>query len=526
MESASTEQNNPPIYMTQTSRITQISSKIHSTKVSLPIRIIVAILGVFACLLLSSTRYNLSIAIISMVHDSCTPDTSICETYFSNEPPLLEANLTEKPFGNISNYHSIFSSFEDKTCKEENEQRLNWSEAEQGLALGAYYYGFATTHIFGAFHGVVHPALYFLFKKWFPKQEQSTALSMLLLGTSLGLILNVPIADAITYIDMKNGWQLLFYGGSLLHLIWIVLWVIFITDEPGSHHMIKDKEICYIRQNSQNILETNVHKAPWKSILRSKAVYASIAAKVCWSFNHAIIIDNGPSYLNKIAGFNMYQASVHVAIVYLFTSAIFLASGPLFIVFQKVLSLSVTNLRKLFQSIVFIGAIVTMFILPTTNCDEHMIIMLIIINMLCQGFVASGEYPLLVEYSGYYSGTVYGLTITFDSLARFIAPIIRGELLKNQNILPNWNIIFYITAGLNIVGFIIFNCFATSDLQEWALKKDMTRQISEDGVITKNPLDKPAKKEIKRELQNPNFRLDINTEEEDWKEFKVETYVP
>lgn len=509
-----------------------------------------------------------------MVHDSCTPDTSICETYFSNEPPLLETNLTEKPFGNISNYHSIFSSFEDKTCKEENEQRLNWSEAEQGLALGAYYYGFATTHIFGgrlsersklgskwivtigligaaifnavlpiaaifnfvlfviirviigAFHGVVHPALYFLFKKWFPKQEQSTALSMLLLGTSLGLILNVPIADAITYIDMKNGWQLLFYGGSLLHLIWIVLWVIFITDEPGSHHMIKDKEICYIRQNSQNILETNVHKAPWKSILRSKAVYASIAAKVCWSFNHAIIIDNGPSYLNKIAGFNMYQASVHVAIVYLFTSAIFLASGPLFIVFQKVLSLSVTNLRKLFQSIVFIGAIVTMFILPTTNCDEHMIIMLIIINMLCQGFVASGEYPLLVEYSGYYSGTVYGLTITFDSLARFIAPIIRGELLKNQNILPNWNIIFYITAGLNIVGFIIFNCFATSDLQEWALKKDMTRQISEDGVITKNPLDKPAKKEIKRELQNPNFRLDINTEEEDWKEFKVETYVP
>lgn len=110
--------------------------------------------------------------------------------------------------------------------------------------------------IIGAFHGVVHPALYFLFKKWFPKQEQSTALSMLLLGTSLGLILNVPIADAITYIDMKNGWQLLFYGGSLLHLIWIVLWVIFITDEPGSHHMIKDKEICYIRQNSQNILET------------------------------------------------------------------------------------------------------------------------------------------------------------------------------------------------------------------------------------------------------------------------------
>ncbi len=51
------------------------------------------------------------------------------------------------------------------------------------------------------------------------------------------------------------------------------------------------------------------------------------------------------------------------------------------------------------------------------------------------------------------------------------------------------------------------------------------RQISDDGKETKIPLDKPAKKELKRELENPNFRLDINTEEEDWKEFKVATLV-
>ena len=76
----------------------------------------------------------------------------------------------------------------------------------------------------------------------------------------------------------------------------------------------------------------------------------------------------------------------------------------------------------------FIGAATTMFILPTVKCDEGSIILLIIINMLTQGFIAGGEYPLLNEYSGYYSGTVYGIAITFDSLARFIAPIIRGEL--------------------------------------------------------------------------------------------------
>lgn len=146
--------------------------------------------------------------------------------------------------------------------------------------------------------------------------------------------------------------------------------------------------------------------------------------------------------------------------------------------------------------------------------------------MLTQGFVAGGEYPLLNEYSGNYSGTVYGIAITFDSLARFLAPIIRGELVKTADTLPNWNIIFYITAGLNVLGLIVFECYATATPQEWALKKDMIpRQVSDDGKVTKVPLDKPAKKELKRELENPNFRLDINTEEEDWKEFKEATIV-
>ena len=91
--------------------------------------------------------------------------------------------------------------------------------------------------------------------------------------------------------------------------------------------------------------------------------------------------------------------------------------------------------------------------------------------------------------------------------------------------MPHWNTVFYITASLNCVGLLVFECFATTTPQEWALKKDMVRQISDDGKVTKVPLDKPALKVIKRELHNPNFRVNINTEEDDWKEFKLATIV-
>lgn len=73
-----------------------------------------------------------------------------------------------------------------------------------------------------------------------------------------------------------------------------------------------------------------------------------------------------------------------------------------------------------------------MFILPSVGCDETIMIILLVINMASQGFISVGEYPLITDYAGFYSGTVYGIAITFDSLARFVAPIIRGELVKKS----------------------------------------------------------------------------------------------
>lgn len=109
--------------------------------------------------------------------------------------------------------------------------------------------------IVGAFHGIVNPALFFLFNNWFPKIEQVTALSTLLLGNALGLIINVPIVAGISKLDMSDGWTILFYGGSFLHLVWLVLCFHAISDRPESHPFIGDKEVSYIRQNSNNILE-------------------------------------------------------------------------------------------------------------------------------------------------------------------------------------------------------------------------------------------------------------------------------
>ena len=73
-----------------------------------------------------------------------------------------------------------------------------------------------------------------------------------------------------------------------------------------------------------------------------------------------------------------------------------------------------------------------MFILPTVGCNERGMVILIAINMAFQGFIAGGEFPMLIDYSGNYAGTIYGIASVAESIARFIAPFIRGELVKND----------------------------------------------------------------------------------------------
>lgn len=92
--------------------------------------------------------------------------------------------------------------------------------------------------------------------------------------------------------------------------------------------------------------------------------------------------------------------------------------------------------------------------------------------------------------------------------------------MDKQSTLDDWNIVFYINGALNVFGLLLFPWLASTTVKKFALKRDMIRQISENGQ-----LGKPVKKELKSHLQNPFYRLPINTNTDDWRQFKEETLV-
>ena len=137
------------------SNISECDNSSVAPKRRFPIRILIAVLGVSTCLVMSSTRYNLPVAMISMVHDSCAPNTSICgdQSFFLESSETPDLNDTSKIFfSTFSSPLKYYSPRDAKECNANDQSKkhlLRWGEVLQGIALGVYYHGFTVTSIFG-----------------------------------------------------------------------------------------------------------------------------------------------------------------------------------------------------------------------------------------------------------------------------------------------------------------------------------------------------------------------------------------
>ena len=94
--------------------------------------------------------------------------------------------------------------------------------------------------------------------------------------------------------------------------------------------------------------------------------------------------------------------------------------------------MTLTSIRKLFQSIAMIGPAVCFSIIPSCGSDRDLVIAMFIISMLCIGFVSGGDIPITTDMAPHFSGTLFGITNTVGSATGFLAPTIVGVILDKD----------------------------------------------------------------------------------------------
>ncbi len=234
----------------------------------IPARFVFIFMGFIGFNLLYSYKVALSVALVAMVSHSSNSSSS------SSECEIIHKNNT------------------NTTTVTKGE--LDWTDDQQAMILGAFFYGYAVTQIpggmlaerFGAkwvlggsilatallsligplaarqsfvaffvtrvgqglTEGLVFPSMIAMFARWLPKMERSLGSTIVFTGAQLGTVITYPLAGYLCDGKFMDGWPAIFYLTGIAGCIWFLLWALLIHETPEEHPHISFKELDYIKK--------------------------------------------------------------------------------------------------------------------------------------------------------------------------------------------------------------------------------------------------------------------------------------
>jgi len=311
--------------------------------------------------------------------------------------------------------------------------------------------------------GVVLPCNHQIWSSWAPLQERTVLCTIALAGMNVGTVVTMPLTGLLTKYGFDGGWASVFYCFGGMGIVWYIAWVMIVHSTPAQHPSISKRERKYIEQN----VETRKSiKIPWKHILTSKAVLAVVIGNIANDWGLYTILIGLPLFLMDIMHFNI-QAMGFIASLPFLLKAI---TGPLGGTVADLLRakyLSTVNTRRLFY---ILGAgIAGVSILVAGYLTSPMIAVgLMCIGVAASGLLHSGYEVNILDIAPSISGIVMGISNTCGTATGFLSPLLIGILTENKKA-SEWQIVFWITFVIYIVGSILYSLLCSGEAQPWSM---------------------------------------------------------
>lgn len=131
--------------------------------------------------------------------------------------------------------------------------------------------------------------------------------------------------------------------------------------------------------------------------------------------------------------------------------------------------MSRTNVRKLFTALGLLLPMCAVIGLAFVTCAEPYIGVALLTFALAATGCSNGAGFLVNanDYAGSYAGMAFGLSNSFASVPGMVAPYMVGVITKTQA-QSEWRLVFFITAGVYLVGALVYLVIGTGELQSWA----------------------------------------------------------
>uniref|UniRef100_A0AC34QKB2 Major facilitator superfamily (MFS) profile domain-containing protein n=1 Tax=Panagrolaimus sp. JU765 TaxID=591449 RepID=A0AC34QKB2_9BILA len=324
---------------------------------------------------------------------------------------------------------------------------------------------------------------------WSSLHTAGMYISILSMHIQFGAIIVMPMSGALC--ETELGWPAIYYILGILTIFSFALFYGFYTDMPLEHRFVGQKEISII---SDGKISKNGEKIPipYLKIVIDLPVIGIIVSCLGGSFALQIILQYGPTYLNKVLGFDLTKTGFAAALPYVFAGIVKLIAGP----FSDMLTCISERGRIIFFNTLSQLPIVVCFIMMASLPSELGWLIQISYSMVnsFSGLNAVGVakcVQLLAQHHAHFIMIIMSLV---NSIVILVLPII-VSFVAPDNTPSQWATLFYILAVIVFVTMMFFNFVCQVEPREWA------RTDSDHGSIIPDSMH-PTQVTVQREPSN------------------------
>ncbi|XP_071104183.1 uncharacterized transporter slc-17.2-like [Haliotis cracherodii] len=456
--------------------------------------------------------YNLSISIVCMVNPQHISHNAGANNVNVSTEMTRSGNMPLE----CSDAHNL------TTCGQKGE--FTWSKQLQGLLLGAMFWGYmvgqlfagvlsqrfgarmvmglgvgasavltlfspvaartnpylflAMRLLFGICLAVIFPSMATFWAEWAPPNEYSRIVSVCIAGSTVGNAVVYPIGGLLCGDGVSLGWPFIFYTTGGIAALWTLLWVLLARNQPSQAAGISAEEKAYIEAFFRHRVQlSRVHSVPWRSMFTSRPVYANMANNFLTNYCLYMLLTQMPTYFNDVHKLNFRSNGAYSMVPVVCMGIATFVCGFLadLLITRKICSIGVT--RKIIVTLGTLFPGICMVILAQAERGQH----LFAVSMLCLavGFVGFGMCGFSTNYvdiAHQYAGILSGIGNAIASLPGVLAPYVVSRLTPNGT-RSEWQLVFYVAAGVVSLATAIFIPFGSGELQSWAQPKGVEQTV-------------------------------------------------
>ncbi|XP_044758468.1 sialin-like [Coccinella septempunctata] len=397
--------------------------------------------------------------------------------------------------------------------------RYKYSSWQEGLIVGAYFYGQTITSIpggpiaeivgpwisvlfsslsnaaitiislfvisdnwvplfvcrffIGLLSGVQYPALQCLIGRWAPPHEKGK-FSACLMGNVFGSIMSTVISG---FLIPMWGWQSTFYGIVIVTVTFGFFWFLLISDYPSKSWWCSQEESQFIMDSHEGTIEQGKVMPPFLKIATSIPFLVLVIGQFgsLWGLN--LIVTSMPKFMAEVLHFKMEKLGTLAALpslARLIMGFIFGITADYLLKKQIVKNKAVV--RKGFVLFSHLLPGVTLFCYTFIGANPELAVSFLVIMLGLNGATVVTMLVNNQDLAPNFAGTLYGIMNCFGSMPGFIIPSINSKILEKKSDWPEWTLIFSIGGAVYVSTGILFILLGSTKLQPWNEKKSKEGQ--------------------------------------------------